>query len=80
MKKTYSKPEIVFESFKISSNIAVGSSCDEGYRVNSTANTCYYSYNDVTLFGTDNGSCLFKGDESDTCYDVPLSGIVMFNS
>jgi hypothetical protein len=79
MKKNYSKPEIVFESFKLSTSIA--GDCEEGYKANfGNSGDCVYSDGGVSIFGNDNTNCLFKGDEKDTCYDVPLVGIVIFGS
>lgn len=79
MKKEYVKPTISFESFKMSSNIA--GVCEDGYKANfGNSGDCEYSYSGVSIFGTENGLCLFKGDEKDTCYDVPLDGIVIFGS
>lgn len=80
MKKNYSKPEIVFESFKMASSIANGT-CSETNQVNSgDVTNCEYIYNGVNLFGSDNAACFFKGDKTDTCYDVPVEGIILFNS
>ena len=78
MKKNYSKPEIVFESFKMTSSIA--NPCADGFQTNSSSlDSCEYVHNNVNVFGTQNGDCLIKQDEA-TCYDVPVAGIVLFNS
>lgn len=78
MKKEYCKPTISFESFKMSSSIA--GACEGNQADFADASSCEYSYNGVSIFGTDNGACIFKGDETDTCYQVPIEGVIIFNS
>ena len=83
MKKTYVKPEVYFESFELSANIAAG--CGAGYKgkVNSlNIHSCGYSYNsevifitkDVCSYQTDNGS------EYGLCYDIPTTDNKIFAS
>jgi hypothetical protein len=79
MKKNYSKPEIVFESFKLSTSVA--GNCDDGYKANSGDITnCEIYDNGMSIFGDINGSCFFKGDETKTCYHVPIDTIIIFSS
>ena len=79
MKKNYSKPEIVFESFKLSTSIA--GNCAEGFQTNSsTLESCEYNHNGMIIFGSTNNDCVtFKHDE-ETCYQVPVEGVTLFNS
>ncbi len=79
MRKPYNKPEISFENFKLSASVA--GTCENGYKANSgDVTNCEYSENGMSIFGDNNGSCLFKGDETDTCYHVLIDGIVIFAS
>lgn len=81
MKKRYSKPEVMFENFALSTNIA--SNCDVIISGHS-ANTCGLEYEGEYLFiasvdackdpvSVDDGSCGF-------CYDVPFETNDLFNS
>ena len=83
MKKTYSKPEIMFEDFTLSVNIA--GDCE--IRTNTPSrNVCSYTVNDeflgpLNLFITGVGACIDKndGDYNGVCYHVP-QGDNLFNS
>lgn len=78
MRKPYNKPEISFENFAMSTNIA--GTCDDGFQTNSsTVDSCEYNHNGMIVFGTSNGTCIIKTDEK-TCYDVPTAGVVLFSS
>jgi hypothetical protein len=65
MKKTYKKPEIVFESFKLSSSIAT--TCSEV--ISADINTCEKEFGWDIFFGAENGACTTI-DAMD-CYHVP---------
>ncbi len=84
MKKTYIKPEIVFENFSLSTNIAA--SCDfKTYTPNS--GTCAYTYEDeflgtINLFLSDVNACTTKeadGEYNGFCYHTPYDQ-TLFNS
>ena len=88
MKKTYTKPEISFESFLMSTNIAgdCGTIIDTESR-----NNCAYvlrsghhvflsnlsSICDTTEYG---GDSTVDGEYNGFCYHVPTEGKVLFNS
>lgn len=82
MKKTYTKPQILFESFAMSTNIAAG--C-EIIITNSTKNVCGYegSAPGVVIFTNEVTGCLFPQVDTDAngfCYDVPVQTNNLFNS
>lgn len=85
MKKKYMKPEIMFESFTLSANIA--GNCE--IKINTqTAGTCGYPYeggNGQTLFTEMAGTkvCNIPMDDDETngfCYHVPIESNSIFNS
>ncbi len=80
MKKTYNKPQIVFESFELTTSISAGCS----YIVTNSADTSNCSYHDaqqdITLFAA---HCGWDEDEVNTsgvCYHVPSANYDLFNS
>lgn len=87
MKKTYTKPEISFESFLMSTNIA--GTC-EGIVDNPTKGTCaVVGTGGIAMFDSKVGSaCVFKpedmGGKKDEwdgfCYHVPTEYSNLFNS
>lgn len=85
MKKNYIKPEIIFEKFSLSTNIA--SECEVDTNLASKEDLCgVYSdledFKDMIIFNT-GSSCTMTptGAEYDgVCYDVPLSSNNLFNS
>ena len=84
MKKTYTKPEIVFENFLMSTSIA--GDCDPKTHTPSL-NQCAYSYEDefagtVNLFIDNVNACTTKeadGEYNGFCYHV-FTGSNLFNS
>lgn len=81
MRKTYSKPDIVFESFSLCSNIAAG--CEK--IVNFASGTCgvIELTPGITIFSYDMAGCTpdFQTDEYDGwCYHNPSENNNMFNS
>ncbi|MBE6919467.1 MAG: hypothetical protein E7469_07270 [Ruminococcaceae bacterium] len=90
MKKTYTKPEISFESFLMSTNIA--GDCEIRANTNTNYNTCGHVYGDKILFGTDLGGCLrYEGKNQlinpgsgltndSFCYHTPTEASNIFNS
>lgn len=82
MKKIYSKPEITFESFSLSTNIAAG--CETKTNTPSQMQ-CGYGADDFgrPLFVQEASGCLIKVPENagDTlCYHVPTETNNLFNS
>lgn len=81
MKKIYSKPEIMFESFTLSENIA--GDCEVKTNTPSQG-TCAYGENDfgIPLFTGDVPACEAQvADGNDKfCYHVPLETNTLFNS
>lgn len=83
MKKTYVKPEVYFENFELSANIAAG--CGAGYKGKVTSHdihTCGYTYyNGYTVFSQ--GICDYEtqdGNEYGLCYDIPTGDNKIFAS
>lgn len=84
MKKAYSKPEIVFENFSLSTNIA--GDCEVKTWLPSN-NTCGMEFTgiDGNVFLTDMNGCAFQvgeggdGEFGNICYHVPY-GDNLFNS
>lgn len=81
MKKTYSKPEIMFENFAVSSNIAAGCSILTNY----AENECSYVYTDE--FGTTynifiSGVCTTTQQDgyAGICYHVAADTSSLFTS
>ena len=80
MKKTYAKPQIVFESFQLTANIAG----DCNTRPNSAdAATCGYNDNGWIVF-QNSAVCNFPagpdGKHNGLCYHVPTGDISVFTS
>lgn len=81
MKKTYSKPEIAFESFTLNTNIAG----DCGVKVEgSNAGTCGIEWAGKLLFLSGIEGCknpvTADDGSSGFCYDVPTDASGLFNS
>lgn len=81
MKKTYSKPEIVFENFAVSTNIA--GSCN--FLVNNSVKyVCAYHdvRNDKYVFTSEISACVTKNEDGSNgiCYHVPVETSDLFNS
>ena len=82
MKKTYSKPQIMFESFSMSTNIAAG--CEKTFGLYSRGD-CGIPTNvpGMTIFNLDGGCTVAGGEEAKyngLCYHVPLESDNLFNS
>ena len=82
MKKTYSKPEIMFENFAVSSNIAAGCSILTNY----AENECSYVYTDefdttYNIF-TISGVCTTYQQDgyAGICYHVAADTSSLFTS
>ena len=76
MKKTYFKPEIMFEDFSLSTNIATG--C-EVLSNNQSSNQCGMDMSGIMVFVTEAG--MYENGAGDPiCYHVPLGQQNLFNS
>ena len=77
MKKFYSKPQILFEDFSLSTNIAT---CD--LEVNSSYGTCAYDDGQTPAVFTVNvvSGCVMEGEGGKVCYDNPSANSRCFNS
>lgn len=89
MKKTYTKPEICFESFLMSTNIA--GDCEKPFVNNATKGTCpVIGSGGITVFdGSLGGACFFAPEDFEggaedryngLCYHVPIEEATLFNS
>lgn len=80
MKKTYVKPQVYFESFQLSANIAGGCSLIS----NQGQNECPYTDPElgVTVFATVPSPCTITPAPGDKkpCYNVPEGGANIFTS
>lgn len=82
MKKIYSAPEIMFEDFSLSSNIAAG--CEK--IVNPHLYECGVNFPGIGIIFTDDALGCIEKVESDTkthdgfCYHVPQENKNLFNS
>ena len=84
MKKEYKKPEIMFECFSMSTNIAAN--CDFITSLSSEAQKCAYWSDtfEVKMFQSNNGNCDYvegaTDDYNGICYHVPDANRNLFNS
>lgn len=81
MKKAYSKPEIVFEGFALSTNIA--GDCEVKTHTPSYGN-CAYDMGGYMVFTTDVTACagmpIEDSESNGFCYHVPNPSSSIFNS
>lgn len=82
MRKNYSKPEIMFESFAMSVNIAGG--CDRIIG-DHAAHQCAVDFGGDMLFLSSVSVCTEpvadgSSEANGLCYDVPYDGNELFNS
>lgn len=81
MKKSYSKPEIFFEDFSLSTSIA--GSCDKIID-NATKYVCAYydERHNKYVFTDDIGACTTKNEDGTNgiCYHTPIDTSDLFNS
>ena len=81
MKKTYSKPEIVFEDFSLSTSITAG--CDLDTPAPSYEENCGYPTKNGVVFVEGIQACTYKpqgGVYNGFCYHVPADDANLFNS
>ena len=85
MKKVYSKPEIMFEDFTLSVNIA--GDCEEKTNLPSNS-TCGMDFSGLTVFLDNMGGCSDikvpssngDGEYDGICYHIPTGDKNLFNS
>ena len=82
MKKTYTKPEIVFENFSLSTGIAAG--CEESTSLH-LGGECGIKWGKGTIFLEGINGCLTKIVDGDSaynglCYHNPDASYNVFNS
>lgn len=80
MKKTYAKPQIVFESFQLTANIAGG--CNTGPNSADEA-TCGYNDNGWIVFQNSAVCNVLAGPDGNynrLCYHVPTGDMSVFTS
>lgn len=82
MKKVYSKPEIMFEDFSLSTNIA--GDCEEKTKLLSRNEYgCGYPLRNGKVVFTDEYGCTTTPDDgpnNNLCYHVPEGSYNLFNS
>ena len=81
MKKAYSKPEILFEDFSVSSSIATGCSFISNNNVYDCKVTMPFGEDgSITVFAK--GSCEFgyPDDYDNICYHVPIGNVNIYTS
>lgn len=76
MKKAYVKPEVYFESFELSANIAT--LC--GKPIHYAKGMCKDGLGDFAEFLFDGGSCKLDPDQAGLCYHNPSDVERLFNS
>lgn len=78
MKKAYVKPEIYFESFELSANIATGCSTI----IDHAQDTCGVVTPGIpgAAFTTTISGCTWTGDGEKVCYHVPTESAKLFSS
>lgn len=85
MKKTYVKPEIMFEDFTLCTSIATGCEIVIPTPVSDTCGYAYEGGNGQTMFTKQVAQdvCFIQVDDDEGngfCYHVPVEGNNMFNS
>lgn len=76
MKKEYKKPELLFDSFELSTSIAVG--CGIITKLPSEG-SCGYNDNGQIIFTSSLTGCEYEGNDK-ICYDVPFDSNKLFSS
>ena len=80
MEKKYDKPQVFFEDFQLSANIA--GDCTGRPNNQSDEGSCGYEDNGFVIFVEGNSGCAFKtkGPFNRVCYHVPTGDISVFVS
>ena len=83
MKKTYSQPDIAFESFSLATSIAAHCALKTNLQ---TQGTCFVQFGAFRVFTTEVSGCVNNGialpndDFNGFCYHVPTNGTNIFMS
>jgi len=79
MKKTYKKPQLIFDSFGVAVNIASNCMYTDA---NQTQGQCSYNYYGWTIFIDASQGCSFTAPDGsfNVCYYVPSADNTLFNS
>ena len=85
MKKAYSAPDIVFESFSLNENIASGNGNCTRNISNQYNGTCGLYYGNKVVFTMAAAGCLVKIEDGSPmfdglCYHIPSGDNKLFNS
>ena len=85
MKKTYSPPDIFFDSFALSENIASANSNCTRNITNMYSNSCGLWFGDKVVFTIAAAGCDFKTQDGSPffdglCYHIPTADNRLFNS
>lgn len=82
--KKYVKPDLFYEDFQLSRNVASCSVEDDDSMTSanlSDGNSCYYDFWGAVLFNTSTGSCeLDYSDLEGYCYQTGSAGYSFFHS
>ena len=79
MRKKYVKPEAIFESFELSTNIAAGCGLTQG--ANHAQGSCTFDYLGEILFTGNMTTCAYAPEDwGGICYQVPTAANKMFSS
>lgn len=78
MKRTYVKPEVYFENFELSANIATGCERSIGHAVGMCWNGVE-GFKDVNIF-TETHNCKTTPDKYGLCYQTPTDANNIFTS
>lgn len=80
MKKKYLKPDIYFESFRLSTDISAGCDYNSNY---GDPNNCVVTAPDmpgITIFVEGSCSFTYPGVNDQICYDIPFGGMIIHTS
>jgi hypothetical protein len=85
MKKTYSQPDILFESFSLNENIATANANCTRNISNQYSGNCGLHYGDKIIFTMAAAGCRVKIEDGSPlfdglCYHVPSGNNKLFNS
>jgi hypothetical protein len=85
MKKAYTRPEIAFESFSLSENIAASSSNCSRKLENLQDGICGYQFGSKVIFTMTTEGCMVKITDGSPlfdglCYHIPNDNNKLFNS
>ncbi len=87
MKKSYVKPQVYFENFQLSADIAKNCSESLWNKANHAENSCGYQMGNLVLFtstieGCSENGIITDGDNiyDNICYHGPVGNLKLFNS